>query len=461
LNGDQTVSGIAPGQCSLPIKVFSTGSVRVTEAAVAGTHVADIDVTTFNGQPAYFEPNTENYGLRTATVPVTPGDPSHETMVTFSNDIDRGQLKVCKTLARGADALVGSTFKFVVHDLTIDSYARVSIKAGKVGQTVCVLVDGPGPLSEFAAGDRVTVTEEGEPGDNVPNATATSIVCTPNAAQFVVLGGLGHDSFADTIIAAGTNVCTFTNTGFGLLKICKNADPSTFDNQGWFFSFTINGDIKHQVLVEAGTCTLVTVPAGLNTVVENPTPTEADGDPKKGSDQWFFESLTVLPGGHLVSQDGKGGVVINVPAGGGGNLTEINFVNAVNTGSFEICKTTTDRDGGDGNFLTSTFTFSYAVQNDDGSFPTPTATAPLRIDGCTKGIAGGTVIRPNGSKRNVIVTETATTYTGGLLGLNISYSWSGNPPGQLDNSGDPARFDLGVGTQILTADNEPTDVIIP
>jgi hypothetical protein len=94
------------GQCTAPLLV-PAGNVTVTEAAKAPYSVSSIVV---NPADRLVSSNLANRTV-TVTVPVSQSS-ADETLVTFFNRANTGQVKVCKTLAANSAALANRTFTF-------------------------------------------------------------------------------------------------------------------------------------------------------------------------------------------------------------------------------------------------------------------------------------------------------------------------------------------------------------
>ena len=256
----QTASAWA-GQCTGPIQVPG-GNVLVEEAQRNG-----VQLTSVSTLPAdrLFSANLIN---RTATVEVPVGDVSTETQLHFVNAAVMGQLKVCKALAPGSEALDGQTFGF---DLTrhadVDPPAgptqRISVRASAT-TAQCVIV------GNFPVGEQVQVSEVAPPSS-------------------VDVSGEGI-----VTIATGINSITITNRAMGILELCK-APVAGLTIQPTF-RFRIDGGAV--VPVRAGACTLpLRVAVGPHTVQEL-----ADNDYELKPDA-PGGGLDVTPADRLVSRN--------------------------------------------------------------------------------------------------------------------------------------------------------------
>src|ERR1019366_6091598 len=150
----------------------------------------------------------------------------------------------------------------------------------------------------------------------------------------------------------------------------------------------------------------------------------------------------VGPAGDSRLLSGSNPVTLSVPFGGVGNETLVTDTNAVNTGQFKICKTTSEPQiiGG----VTFTFAWSYVV---DGT--TTSGTVGLTPGECSGLLATIPVVDSLGNPVPVIVSEAPTVGVyvnaipyagnGSLVSSNIGTGWS--------------SFDIGIGVNSITYDN--------
>ena len=96
------------GQCTEPFQV-AAGIVRVTEHPRLNHTLVDAYPLPID---RFVDANLIN-GTLDVEVPVS-ASAADETQVHFVNRRDRGQLKVCKDLGPGSEALVGQAFNFTV-----------------------------------------------------------------------------------------------------------------------------------------------------------------------------------------------------------------------------------------------------------------------------------------------------------------------------------------------------------
>jgi hypothetical protein len=409
---------VLAGQCTSAITV-TQGPATITEAAQAPFFLDYV----------YADPNnliSQNDANGTASVNVVATD----TTVFFNNDTEFGFIKVCKALdSANSDALAGTTFVF-------NWSAALSTGGSESGTTsvvantfengpACVFINGGIGLP---LGSVVTISEVGQA--NVVS-TGTQTVTVP--------GTWNPDG------TPGNNITsvTFTNQAEGTIEICKvAADPQT---QGKPFDFTVNGGTPF--IVNAGQCSpAIAVPAGTATVDE------------LSSTNFHLVSVTAIgPDGSNRLISGTNPITVSVPFGGVGNETLVTYTNAVNTGEFKICKTTTATADGSGVLLagdTFDYTYSYTV---DGNTTTGTTslTIPLNAQSgviVCSGLYGPIPVeQSNGNAVSVTVTEAAYP---GVHVLSITYAGSGALTAS-STTGQYGTFTLGEGVNTLTFDNEP------
>jgi hypothetical protein len=421
---------VLTGQCTGAIEV-TAGPATITEAAQAPFYLDYVEV--------YPEANyiSENDSNGTATVNVAAGDPSTETNVGFYNDTELGYVKVCKALdSANSNALAGSYFYFD-WTATLSSGGTAEGTADVVANTfangpACVFInDGEG----LPIGSVVTISEEAT--TNVDDLTATQTVTVP---------GIWSPSGTP-----GNNITsvTFTNQAEGTIEICKDAnDPETY---GQPFQFTVNGGAPITVL--AGECSpAIAVPAGTATVDE------------LASTNYHEVSVTAIgPDGSNRIISGTGiapdlnPITVSVPFGGVGNETLVTYTNAVNTGEFKICKTTSATADGSGVLLAGdTFYFGYAYTVDgvlgDGSTSLTIPTnAQAGVIVCSGILATLPVVNADGTPVTVYIDEAAFP---GVHVESITYQGNGSDFTSSDAAG-TSSFNIGIGVNTVTFDNEP------
>ncbi len=396
---------VTVGQCSSPIQL-SSGPATITEAASFPYFLGNVST-----QPADRLIST-NLTNQTATVNIVAGDSSNETLATFTNDTQQAQVKVCKTLSSNSNDLTGTAFTFN-YSSDIGIRGSLSIVAAPPGQGACKLISQSFPL-----GSHVSITENG-----TPNVQLTGVSVSPSSAD-----NGSTSTTANLTVQSGIVTATFNNMALGTLEICKNAyDPQTY---GKWFNFVINGSIN--ISVEAGFCSpQIQVPAGTATVLE------------LSKTHYHLYSVTATgPTGDNRLISGPNPATVSVPFGGVGNETVVTFTNAVDTGQFKICKTTSDPslDG-----QTFQFSWNYTVDN-----TTTSGTVGLMPGQCSGFSAAIPVLDSAGNPVQVNVTESATP---GDYVQSITYAGNGSLVTSNTGAG-TSSFDIGFGSNIITYDNE-------
>lgn len=150
--GGRTVA-VPVGACSPAIEL-PAGTATVTEVAQPGAVVTDVSTTPSARLISH------SAGSRTATVAVAEGSVSTQTVVTFTNSYEIGQLKLCKIAGPGI--ATGTNFVFMVGP------QAVNVPAGPTPGGFCSVA------GSFPAGTDLSITETPAPG-----ATASSIVVEP------------------------------------------------------------------------------------------------------------------------------------------------------------------------------------------------------------------------------------------------------------------------------------------
>ena len=339
-----------------------------------------------------------------------------ETQVHFVNSRDRGQLKICKALGPGSDALSGRSFYFEIRPTGLDLNSLtpgVSVTA-LAGSTQCTIA------GDFPVGNEFIVSEP-NPGDHV-----------------VVTGG------GPITIAPGINTVMFTNTAQGKLEICKLAVPGLRGTQPTFRFKVDNGGY---ISIRAGTCRPpMLVSVGNHTITEALDPSyELDPTAPGGG-------INVVPPHRLVSKDLPGRTVtVSVPWAGNPadpGETRVDFYNRIRRGQVKICKEVAV---GSLDMLGMTnFTFTYSV---NGSLPAPVGTA-IRNGECTMIMDGSSpaefpILQPNGAPTNVVIDEDQA-FNGSGIGVSFLYQGSGGLSSENPCSGTVTIDPLGPGMNHVT-----------
>jgi hypothetical protein len=180
--GGHTVT-VPVGACAHPVEV-PAGTITITEHAQPGMVVTDI--STFPGARMI----SRDLGARSVTVAVAAGDVSTQTVVTFANAFEIGQLKVCKVAGPGVATGTGFSFTAAGQAFTVP--------AGSPPGGFCRLA------GSFPAGTGVTVNEHAVAGTEV-----SAITVAPSGR---VAGQPDLAARAVTVtIGPGVTEVTFTN----------------------------------------------------------------------------------------------------------------------------------------------------------------------------------------------------------------------------------------------------------
>ena len=201
------------GACSAPVEV-PAGAVTVTEEFQPGLVVAGISTS----------PSarliSRNLASRSVTVTVVEGDAPTQTVVTFANTTEWGQLKVCKVAGPGVAE--GTNFVFLAGE------RAVNVLAGPAPGGFCT------PAGYFLVGTGVTVAESVPHGVQVtdvavsPPARATG---SPDlaAGRVAVAIGTGVTEVVFTNASAPTSSTTTTTTppGGATTTTVSGGSPTT------------------------------------------------------------------------------------------------------------------------------------------------------------------------------------------------------------------------------------------
>jgi hypothetical protein len=405
--GFSATQSVLTGQCSNPIQV-PAGNVSVAETAVFPFTVEAI----YAYQGPVVAENLTN-GTVTVTVPVSASS-SNEVLVDYVNQTTLGALKVCKTITANSGALTGSTFDFSV-SASFDGEPiwapDVSVVAGAPGTTAC-----SSPLV-LPLTSTVSVTEEGT--TNVQNV---GVSVSPASND---LGSAPPT--ANLTVGSGITTATFANEAFGNLKVCKVAADAETANQ--WFTFSVNGGPTF--MVQAGHCSpVLAVPAGTATISESP------------SANFHLVSVSTNPSGDLKSVSGNTATV-TVPFGGSsyqGNLVVASFTNAVNTGTFELCETTSNP------AIIQAFTISWSYGLNGSTYSGTVSEAPGQ---CSPIVATVPVVDANGNP--VTVSTSQTPGPPPIVIDSITLGGAGTLVTDSPSTG-TASFNIGNGDSVLTYD---------
>jgi hypothetical protein len=289
--GFTATTTVPVGACSNSVLV-PAGQVTVTESGDARTFV-----TSISAQPSSALLSS-NLATATATVAITAGDVSRETILTFTNST--AVLKICKVA--GDPSLLGSNYTFTATPGPGSAPSSVTIPAGPPPSGNCQVIPG------YRAGTTVNVAEGVVPGTQVSSIT----VAPPDR---LVPGSINLAArTVSVVMGSGETVVTYTNIPAppGTLKICKIAGPGVAAGSAW--TFTIAG-ITGTTSVPAGSCAIVG-PFPFNST-QTITETAQAG--------FVVTAITVNPADRLVSANPAGRTVSLIVGSG---VTEATFTNA-------------------------------------------------------------------------------------------------------------------------------------
>jgi hypothetical protein len=312
VNGSQSLVTVPAGSCSTPIEV-PAGTATIQELARTGFSLASLS-TVPSGRLV-----SSNLATRTATVTVMQGSVATQTVVSFTNVTQNGQLKICKAADPNSATPVTGTFTFTLSPASANGASSVTVPVGS-----CSLVQS------YQVGTHVTVTEAANGG------YAVSAITIAGSST------IGSSSLADrkatVTIAAGTSDLTFTNKGPqgpGQIKICKLADPNSPSPVTGTFTFQLSpagtNPITHEsmssVTVPVGSCSQpVSYPQGTSVIV-----TEASND------GYTVTAINTNPasGGSTIASSNLAHRTVTLTIGAG--ITDVTFVNK---GPASICNYT-------------------------------------------------------------------------------------------------------------------------
>ncbi len=380
-----TVPVTAPG-CSQQIAVpnaGSNGSVTVTEQEYAPFAVQSITGA------KVVSANTVN---ASAVVAVTAGDPSTESIVTFTNKTNDGLFKVCKVAGAGITA--GTPYSFSVNGSGNESW--LTVPAGQCS-----------PLQTAPLGSKVNVQEVNLPA----NVGLTAVAVSPAANDL----GSSVSAGANFTVGSGVTEADFTNTAFGSLKICKVADdPYTVGNT---FSFTTSSGGSYNLTptgwgsTGAACTSLIGLPVGNVTVTEG------------ASSLFHSNGVWVIQGSTNTSLGNVSAATVSITQGG---VTELNFHNAVNYVPVELCLNNSA-------ILQSAGQNATVVWNVSG-FKSVTF-SPVTSPSCTDGFALEVPAIGVGGAAIGLDASATITSNGAQPGINVVFGSSDSLSGSLSASG--------------------------
>ena len=315
---------IAAGECTTVKDIPDGSSVKVAETLASSFRVFSITCS-----PGCSDINL-NGGTATTTIKANV-----ESAISFTNESNLGNLKLCKVAGNGISA--GTNFAFTVTPGG-GAAQTVTVAAGD-----CVFVNG------ILDGTSVVVTET-----LASSFRVFSITCNPGCSNIDLNGAT-----ATITIKRNTDaVLTFTNeSNLGNLKLCKVAGNGISAGTNFAFTVTPGGGAAQTVTVAAGDCVFVNgILDGTSVVV---TETLASS--------FRVFSITCNPGCSNIDLNGAT-ATITIKRNTDAVLT---FTNESNLGNLKLCKVAGNGISAGTNF---TFTVTPAVERRRRS-PSPPATA--------------------------------------------------------------------------------------
>ena len=290
VSGMADVVSVAPGTCSANFEL-AAGDYTVTETGQGHPYtVTAIDFLAGTG--------TKNVAGGSTVATVVSGQ---TTEVRFTNQANRGTLKICKALAEGTTAPAGTLFTFTA------AGAAVSVAPGTCSANFTL-----------AAGD-YTVAETGPAGYTVTAIDFLAGSGTPNVA-----GG----STVATVVSGQTTEVRFTNQQKrGFIQLCKETGGGLTGT----FSFTSPAFAGPQNITVFADATQPVCAPLTEVVAGEVAVTEAAGA------NFTLDSVRVATNGSLVGVSGMTATV-NVPAGTPAQQTQLVFRNVPSQGTLKICK---------------------------------------------------------------------------------------------------------------------------
>ena len=210
-----SVNGGAPftvqsGLCSNPIQV-PAGTATVEEYAAANFHFVSLTATgPGNDNRVVSGPNTDSSGNTTVTVKVPYGGVGNETLVQWYNDVNTGQLKICKSDPNAStDGLANYEFEFT-YSYTVNGTPVTGTVDLTPGQCWLDQTDPPIPVID-ANGNAIPVRVVESDADSVyvseidyaGNGSVVNQSSTP--------GESGDGGWICIDIGQGVNQVTFVN----------------------------------------------------------------------------------------------------------------------------------------------------------------------------------------------------------------------------------------------------------
>jgi hypothetical protein len=433
---------VAVGACTGAISV-PAGSVTVTEGIESPYYVSAVTAQP-SGNLA-----SKNLAGQSATFNVAEGT-DVMTTADFTNDTYLNQFKVCKILSNNQGNLAGQWFKFNVSwTFTPPTGAAPISNPGGVVSVQAVAAPGEtcvqptAPWANVPVGSIVTVNEQA-----YPDTAVTDV--------YVVPAGDDAGSTATTAMlkepamGSGLAEAVFTNEPLGVVEVCKNFFPPSYDATN-SATFSVNGGPS--ITVQGGACSVpIYVPAGTATVTET-----------IGSGFFLANVSTVSAtdpfGTRLLSGNATNPALVTVPYGDVGNETVVTFTNAVYGTQFKIC---TQETSADANLAGQTVTFGWSYAGSWGGsvklIIAPLSATNPQGEVCSGMILGPPSVNPDGSVTPVTVTEGSVSGADSVQVTGILYQGYGLETSVTPLPALPASvvFNPGAGINVVTFTNGRT-----
>jgi hypothetical protein len=432
---------VAVGACTGAISV-PAGSVTVTEGIESPYYVSAVTAQP-SGNLA-----SKNLAGQSATFNVAEGT-DVMTTADFTNDTYLNQFKVCKILSNNQGLLAGNTFKFNVSWTFTPPTGAAPISDNGVVNVQAVTAPGETCVQPTAlwanvpVGSIVTVSEQAYPDTSVSDV-------------YVVPAGADAGSTATTAMlkepamGSGLAEAVFTNEPLGVVEVCKNFFPPSYDATN-SATFSVNGGPS--ITVQGGACSVpIYVPAGTATVTET-----------IGSGFFLANVSTVSAtdpfGTRLLSGNATNPALVTVPYGDVGNETVVTFTNAVYGTQFKIC---TQETSADANLAGQTVTFGWSYAGSwSGSVKliiAPLSATNPQGEVCSGMILGPPSVNPDGSVTPVTVTEGSVSGADSVQVTGILYQGYGLETSVTPLPALPASvvFNPGAGINVVTFTNGRT-----
>ena len=458
--GSKSGNSVCTGPISVP-----AGTVTVTEALEGpGYGLASVTSSPVDALLAANLTDTAVAGglpAQSADFTVTSG---YETTANFIDATQFNLIKVCKDLVNNLGSLAGTSFGYSISWVFTPPTPELTTPDFTGTETAYVTaVASPGEAcsvvpESIPAGSVVDVNEIPAAPNSNPFVTVTGVSITPSAfdaatastppTEAVLTVPPASDGYADA---------RFWNTPMGYVEVCKNFDPSQYNNKDNFATFTVNGGTPFDV--QGGDCSApIEVPAGAGTATIDETI----------APNYYFEGVTAVaavesegPVNELVTGATVNPAVVNVPYGDVGNETVVTYLDGVDPTGIKVCATepSATPDG-----QTVDFSYKWVDSNpvpdseDTGIFygpPLPSLTITASDPDPCELFNGPPVIDPEGYPYVLTITETWITGAPEVGVTGISYQGNGMAGAPTLGIPGAITFTLGLGTNAVTFTNGP------